>query len=237
MTRAFLYRLLEPSAWPKTGLSPVNKAIALLILAATAVAVLESEPTIYGHYQNVFFVAEIIFTAAFVIEYFARLWIAAENPAYRGVTGRLRYALSPAAIIDLLALLPLFLAFLGSEAFLLRLFRLMRILRVARLGRFSKAFDAISIALRSRRYELAMSVGIAGVLLLVSSTMLYLIEGAIQPETFGSIPRAMWWSIATLTTVGYGDVYPLTALERISSVSNRQGFPKERKSDSSCWLE
>ena len=186
-----------------------------LILAATAVAILESEPTVLNGRERLFLALEIVFTAIFAIEYVARLWVAGENPKYSGALGRLHYAVTPAAVIDLLALAPLFLGILGSESFLLRLFRLLRILRVARLGRFSNAFEAISTAVRSRRYELLMSVGLATLLLLVSSTMLYLIEGDHQPETFGSIPRSMWWSIATLTTVGYGDVYPVTALGKL----------------------
>ena len=210
--RARLYGALEPSAWHRSGLSPLNKAISVVILAATATAVLESEPTILAGREWAFRAAEILFTGIFAIEYIARLWAVGEDIRFRGENGRLRYALTPAAIIDLLSILPLLLTFFGTEAFLLRLFRLLRILRVARLGRFSRAFEAISAALHSRRYELIMSVGIAGMLLLFSSTILYMIEGETQPETFGSIPRTMWWSIATLTTVGYGDVYPKTAL-------------------------
>lgn len=98
--------------------------------------------------------------------------------------------------------------------FLLRLLRLLRLVRLAKLGRYSLAIGAIGDALRDRRYELGASVAIAIVLLLVTSSLLYVVEGEVQPETFGSIPRAMWWSIATLTTVGYGDVVPITALGR-----------------------
>lgn len=213
--RTRLYRLLEPTAWPRKGLSPVNKAVAIAILAATAAAILESEAAILHGRERLFLALEVVFTAIFTVEYAARVWAMGDDPRYRGLAGRLRYAFTPAAIIDLLAILPLFVGLIGSEAFLLRLFRLLRILRLARLGRFSRAFEAISTALRSRRYELSMSVGLATLLLLVSSTMLYLIEGAHQPETFGSIPRTMWWSIATLTTVGYGDVYPVTPLGKI----------------------
>lgn len=208
--RRRLYCLLEPSAWPKKGLSPLNKVISVLIMVATVVAVVESEPVVIEGREKLFLGIEAVFTLLFLVEYVGRLWVAGENSAYRGLFGRLKYMTTPSAVIDLLAITPLFLTFLGSEAFLLRLFRLLRILRVARLGRFSQAFDAIMTALRSRRYELMMSVGIAGILLLISSTVLYLVEGEHQPVAFGSIPRAMWWSIATLTTVGYGDVYPQT---------------------------
>ena len=145
-----------------------------------------------------------------------RLWTSAENPRYGGGwRGYLRYALSPAALVDLLAVSALFLMIYGSQTAILRLFRLVRILSIAKLGRFSKAIHAIGDAIRSRRYELLMSLMIATVLLLVSSTLLYIIEGDNQPQAFGSIPRAMWWSIATLTTVGYGDVVPSTPLGKL----------------------
>ncbi|MBO6894282.1 MAG: ion transporter [Roseibium sp.] len=204
--------MLEPTAWPRPGLSPVNRGISVVILAATATAVIESEPTILDGREWAFRAVELFFTSIFVLEYVARIWVAGEDPRYQGAVGRMKYAFTPAAIIDLLSVSPLLLTFLGTEAFLLRLFRLLRILRVARLGRFSRAFEAISTALHSRRYELLMSVGLAAMLLLISSTILYMIEGNAQPDAFGSIPRTMWWSIATLTTVGYGDVYPTTSL-------------------------
>ena len=213
--RAWLYKMLEPSAWPHQGLSPLNKLVAVLICIAAMVAILESEPTLYVGRENLFFAAELVLTGVFIIEYLARLWAAGEDPAYQGLLGRVRYALTWTAIIDLLALLPIFLVFLGNEAFLLRIFRLIRIIRLARLGRFSGALSAVSIAVHARRFELLMSIAVASMLLLLSSTILYLVEGGIQPETFGSIPRAMWWSVATLTTVGYGDVFPVTALGRI----------------------
>lgn len=210
-----LYVLLEPRAWTGDGLSPVNRIIAVVICVASAMVIVESEASLYLAWKLGFDIAEIAISAFFAVEYLARLWVAGEDPRYRGLIGRLRFMLTPTAIIDLLALSPMFLGFLGSEAYLLRLFRLVRILRLAKLGRYSKAFTAIMEALSARRYELWMSVAIAGMLLLVSSTLLYIVEGDDQNEAFGSIPRAMWWSIATLTTVGYGDVFPVTAPGRI----------------------
>lgn len=213
--RAAAYRQLEPSAWPRAGLSPINQAIAILICIAVAFATLESEPAILAGRDHIFLGVEAILTPIFIAEYVARLWVASENPRYTGRFGRLRYVLSWPALLDLAALSSIFLTALGSEAFLLRLFRLLRILRIARLGRFSSAMAAIDQAMRSRRYELLMSLGIASLLLLTSSTLLYLVEGDAQPDSFGSIPRAMWWSVATLTTVGYGDVAPITPFGKI----------------------
>ncbi|MDF1600206.1 potassium channel family protein [Mesorhizobium sp. YIM 152430] len=198
-------------------MSPINKAVMASICFAALVAVVESEVALHDGKTTIFSGVEIVLTTIFAIEYLARVWIAAEDCRYRGARGRVRYMLKFTSLIDLFALLPLFLGFLGSEAFLLRLFRLIRIMRLAKLGRFSKALMAIIDALRDRKYELAMSVVIASVLLLVSSTLLYIVEGDGQQGAFGSIPRAMWWSIATLTTVGYGDVVPLTGIGRILS--------------------
>lgn len=214
--RHWAFRNLEPTAWPRTGLSPVNRAVCLLICLATLGAVLETEPTLHPAWTGWFAAADRAFTLVFAIEYLARIWAAAENRALGGSwRARLRYAVTPAALFDLLALAPALLLLTGSETLLLRFVRLIRILRLARLGRFSTAMRHLSDALRSRRFELTVSAAAALLLLLVSATLLYLVEGAVQPDAFGSIPRAMWWSIATLTTVGYGDVYPATALGRI----------------------
>ncbi|MEQ1952822.1 potassium channel family protein [Mesorhizobium sp. CN2-181] len=214
--RRWLYIRLQPTAWHRKGLSALNKFIVLVIAAAVLVAILESEPTIYVGNENLFLGLELVFGSIFLVEYLARLWTSAEDPRYGdGFLGYVRYALSLPAIIDLLAMSTLFLTFYGNETSILRLFRLLRILSLAKLGRYSRAFNAIGHAVYSRRYELLMSLMIATVLLLVSSTLLYIIEGEGQPAAFGSIPRAMWWSIATLTTVGYGDVVPQTPLGKM----------------------
>jgi len=153
--------------------------------------------------------SEWIFTIIFAIEYIARVWVCVENPRYQS---RLRYILTPAAILDLLTVLLILFTTLGTEGFILRLARLLRVLRIAKLGRYSIAMQNIGQAIYSRRFELFISFGIGVFALIISSSLLYIIEGSIQPENFGSIPRAMWWSVATLTTVGYGDVYPITPL-------------------------
>ena len=213
--RRRLYVHLEPAAWPKPGLSTLNKTLLSLIGLAALFAILESEPTIFEEWKWSLSWIETVFFAVFSAEYAARLWVAGENPDYTGVFGRLRYMLSVPALLDLLALLPGLFSWVGSEGFILRLFRLIRIFRVARLGHYSEAIAAITEAVRSRRYEPVMSLSAAGLVLLLTSTLLYVVEGEKQPDAFGSIPRAMWWAVATLTTVGYGDVTPVTALGRL----------------------
>ena len=210
------YHHLDMSAWHRAGISPINRLVIVLILTAVSVAVLETEPTVFVGNERLFRLLELAFAGIFLIEYLARLWASAEKAEFGGGwKARLRYARSLPALIDLVELCTLFVTLYGSEGALLRLFRLVQIFMLARLGRYSSAFRAIGHAIRTRRYELVASLTIGVMLLLVSSTLLFLIEGPHQPDHFGSIPRSMWWAVATLTTVGYGDVYPITPLGKI----------------------
>ena len=208
--RHSLYELLDPTARP-SGLSWLNRLIIFLILAASLVAVLETEETIRSLLPSFFSYAEWFFTVIFSIEFMLRVYIAGERPEYSGFRGRVRYIFSIWSIIDLLAILPFILTLGAYNGFLLRLIRILRLLRLARIGRFTMAIEAMITAIKSRSYELTISLVTALFLLLFSGTCLYLLEAAQQPDAFGSIPRALWWSVATLTTVGYGDVTPITA--------------------------
>ncbi|WP_189472246.1 potassium channel family protein [Litchfieldella qijiaojingensis] len=194
----------------------MNKLVCVLILAASFIAIVETEPTIRDAYPLTFGGLEAFFVAVFSIEYLARLYAAGEDPRYSGIVGRVRYVFTWWALVDLIAILPFFLGFIAhNNAFLLRLFRILRLLRLSRLGRFSRAWAALAEALTARVHELVISIGVAGLLLLFSAACLYAVEAAHQPEAFGSVLRALWWSIATLTTVGYGDVTPITALGKL----------------------
>jgi len=154
----------------------------------------------------------------FSIEYLLRLWVADINPAFTGSRHpRLKFATSLASIIDLMAIIPSFFAFAGGATLALRFVRFFRILRIARIGRFSKAWRDLAEAISSRREELFLAFSLAGFTLLIASTLLYWAESDAQPEKFGSIPRAFWWGVVTLTTVGYGDVYPITPLGKFFS--------------------
>jgi voltage-gated potassium channel len=214
--RRRLHLQLDPTANQHRGLTPTNRLVVVLIVLSVVTAILESEPDLSTSYEPVFRFLEVFFGVLFGLEYIARLVVAPLNPqSGPGLRGVLRYARSPVALLDLLALSPVFFGAVGMEAYVVRLVRLARVLRLARLGRFSSALGSLRAAVASRRYELLASVFFAGLLLVVTSVLLYLAEGDIQPDRFGSIPRAMWWSIVTLTTVGYGDVYPVTPLGKL----------------------
>lgn len=210
--RQKLYQQLSITAWPGEGLSPLNKAIATIIILSIVIVTLATEPTIYEPWHFQIIAADITIGVLFVIEYILRLWVAGEDPQYKGLLGRVKYALTLRALLDLLAVLPFFLGFVGGDIFLLRLFRLVRIYTLAKLGDFSIAIRHIRDAIKERYMELFLAFMLAMMVLLVSSTVMFLVEGPVQPEKFGSIPRAMWWGIATLTTIGYGDIYPRSAL-------------------------
>lgn len=207
--RSKVAEALDPSLKKTPGLSVTNKLIILIIIISLVLAIIETESLIYLGHERVFLTFEWVFTSFFAVEYLARVWSSIENQTY---SSRLRYMVTPAAILDLLTVLLILLTALGSEGFILRLARLFRVLRIAKLGRYSVAMHIVWQAIYLRRFELGISFGIGVFALILSSSLLYIVEGAIQPTYFGSIPRAMWWSVATLTTVGYGDVYPITPL-------------------------
>jgi voltage-gated potassium channel len=196
------------------ALDPFDAAMIVLIVANVAAVMLETVAAVQARYGRALFVFECVSIAAFTVEYALRLWACAENPKYaRPVAGRLRFAVTPMALIDLLAILPFYLQFVvrADLRFILAL-RLLRMLRVLKLGRYSAAARTLGRVLRSKREELAVMALVTSVVLVVASGLMYYAEHEHQPEKFSSIPASMWWAVITLTTIGYGDVFPVSPL-------------------------
>lgn len=188
--------------------------ITLIVVNVIAVA-LETVPSLAAAYDAVFHAVELVSIGLFSVEYLLRLWVAPERSvadATHPWRARLRYIFSPLALIDLLAVLPFY--FLGfGELRILRLFRLVRLLK---LVRYSPALSSLArVLFEERRALLAALVIMVGVLF-AAATMLYLIEGGLEGSPFATIPGALWWALATLTTVGYGDVVPATPLGKVA---------------------
>lgn len=217
--RAKSYQELEPSSRSGAGLSLTNHGIVVAVLLGVLFAILETEPTVYEPYIKWFEAGETALTLLFSLEYAARLWTAAESVGDRPVwRKRLRFVFSLAGLLDLLVLLAAWAPFFTANLALLRIVRLARIARLAKLGRFSRAAAHLHYAVTSKAYELLLAVSLALILLVAGATALYWAEGAVQPDKFGSIPRALWWSAVTLTTIGYGDVSPITPLGKFIAV-------------------
>lgn len=213
------YLLTYPGADNNQPLTWFNKIIILLTLFAIGLSVISTEELLYQKYKTLFETTEFIIGVIFTFEILLRTWSISENSHFKGWFGRIKFLVQPATLLDILATVPMLLATSGMNTAALRLLRLVRIVRFVRLGRFSTTLQYFITAFKSHWHELVFSFLVAFIFLMISATALFLIEGKIQPETFGSIPRAMWWAVATLTTVGYGDVYPITAAGKLAAGS------------------
>ena len=214
--RRRLYEVLEIGHGEDLASRLVDGVIVTLILLNIAAFIAETDADIHAAFRWEFEIFEIISVVLFSIEYILRLWTAVEVPYFKRLApwkARVTLATRPHLLIDLAAILPFFL----SHMFVidLRILRALRLLRFFKLSRYSPAMHSLIRVLSNERKAL---IG-AGLLLitavLFASTGIYYLEGHVQPQHFGSVPKASWWAIATLTTVGYGDVTPITAAGRL----------------------
>jgi len=150
--------------------------------------------------------------ALFAVEYLARIWTSDLNQGRPGIKA---YVFSVGGIIDLLAFLPALLIPAANGSVTLRLLRILRLLQLLKIKPVTVGIQRVLRALRESWNELLACLIISIMLLVFGGVLMYFAEGSAQPESFGSVPRALWWAVATLTTVGYGDVYPVTAMGKI----------------------
>lgn len=208
------YHLLTPNAGGPLGFY-VDWAIMGLIAVNVVAVMLQTVDPVGEQYADLFYAFEVVSVAIFTVEYLGRVWSAVEDAEYQGpVTGRLRFASKPLLLVDLIAILPFYLTGLGvaSDLRFIRALRLIRLLRLLKLARYSESMRAFADVLERKKPDLVISLFANLILLVVASSIMYHVENHAQPDAFGSIPETMWWGIATLTTVGYGDVTPITPL-------------------------
>lgn len=212
-----VYQVLEV-AHPDDRVSRnIDRALVALIVANVVAVVIETVEPIHARYASEFWVFEVASVAIFTVEYLLRLWVCNEHLSLARdgpIEARLKFAVTPFALIDLAAIVPFYIALILPFADL-RLLRVFRLLRLLKLVRYSPALATLGRVLRNERRALVGALLIMAAMLLVASTAIYYIERDISPDKFGSIPESMWWALATLTTVGYGDVVPASPLGKI----------------------
>lgn len=213
-----VYEIIE-EAEPGNRPSEIFDVFLITLIALNVVAlIVGTVEEIHRLSPGAFYLFEVISVGIFTVEFLLRVWTCTENPKYaHPIRGRLQYLVSPLALIDLLAVLPVYLVFfVNLHGLDLRFLRVVRLLaRIVRLGRYFSSLRTLGTVLHTKRGELVAVVSVLLLLLVMTSSMMFFAEHQAQPEEFANIPSAMWWSIITLTTVGYGDVFPVTAAGRL----------------------
>ena len=210
-----IYNLLAVSQKPGDASWYIDIFIIALIVLNVIALLLESVAPIQQRFGDEFYFFEIFSVIVFTIEYLLRLWTSTLRTGFQNsFKGRIKFIFTPLAIIDLLAILPFYLPFIGLDLRLLRILRMFRIFRLFKIARYVTALSLINRVISTKKEELVISLIFTVFILLIASTLMYYVENEAQPSNFSSIPETMWWGIATLTTVGYGDIYPVTGLGR-----------------------
>ena len=191
----------------------VEWTVAILILVNIVSLILESIPSVRVRMGSSLRAVEIATLSLFSVEYLLRLWsVTAACDYRRPIRGRLKYAISFFALVDFVSVLPLFVGLIGADVKVVAAARMLRLLKFAR---YSMAMQSLLAVFVSKRNEIAAAMLILVSLLLLASFGIYLAESDVQPESFGSIPESLWWSVVTVTTVGYGDATPITPLGKL----------------------
>ena len=199
---------------------PLSRAFDIFLVSLIAlnvvVMVFETMASVKAYAGGFFRWFEIVSVAIFTVEYLLRIWTCVLDPRYASpITGRIRFALSPLALIDLAAILPFYLPTTAMDARSLRAVRLVRVLRILKLARYSDALRTFGRVFVAQKEPLGLTVFLLMLLLVMSASFMYYAEREAQPEVFSSIPATMWWAVATLSTVGYGDTFPVTEWGRV----------------------
>lgn len=213
------YELLERDASHDAAARWLHRALLLIIVVNVGCCIVDTIPSVHDSYDAIFDNIEIVSLVVFGVEYLIRLWVSPENPLFQREDdnkARFAWACSSAGVVDLIAVAP-FLISLAVDIDL-RVIVLLRLLRFFKIARYSPGFRSLSAAVRAERHALGACLVILISVILISSGLIYTVESAAQPDKFGSIPEAMWWAAATVTTVGYGDVVPVTMIGRVIGV-------------------
>ena len=218
--KRIVFEVIQPSAATSAGrriASRIFDDVIMALIVFSIVSVFLCTFSIPDWLFSILIRIEFVSIIIFTVEYALRIWTA--NLLYPGlnpVRARIRYITSPMAIIDLISILPFLVPVLHTYNLIgVRVFRLVRLLRVFKLNRYSDALAAIGDVLRSKAQQMVASVFFVFIILILASLLIYYAEHDAQPDQFENAFSGLWWAVATLTTVGYGDIYPITPLGRV----------------------
>ena len=189
--------------------------IVSLISINVLVVIIETEESVLDEYGYLFTPFEIFSIIIFTGEYAGRLLVCKLNPKYNTKFGVIRFIFTPMMLVDLAAILPFFLPFVVADTRIIRIIRLLRLFRLFKLARYSDPMKTLGEVLKAKAGDLAVAFFILFIVLIFASSLMYYAEKDAQPEIFSSIPASMWWGIITLTTIGYGDTYPVTVIGKV----------------------
>ena len=213
-----VFKIIQPSVDPANDclLSRIFDSVIMTLIVFSVLSVFICTFNVPDWLFRILIRIEFISIIIFTVEYALRIWTA--NLLYPGlnpVRARIRYIVSPLAIIDLISILPFLVPVLHTYNLVgVRIFRLVRLLRIFKLNRYSDALASIGEVFRKRSQQMIASTFFVFIILLLASLLIYYAEHDAQPEQFGNAFSGLWWAVATLTTVGYGDIYPITPLGR-----------------------
>jgi len=206
-----MYELvIEPPPGDRLG-NFISYFILALIASNVIIGIFESVEALNKPYKAFFYYFEYVSVVIFSVEYVLRMWACTEEEGLEHpLKGRLKFAVRPMSLVDFFAILPFYLEALGIDLRFIRVLRLLRLFRLFRVGRFAESFKTLGTVVKSKKEELMISVMVLMIMLILSSSIMFMIEKGAEPGKFTSVPDAMWWGMMTITTIGYGDLVPTT---------------------------
>lgn len=211
-----VYHLIEKKTAPHGWSRAFHSFMIALIVANVTMVIMETVEefaAVYGPQCHLF---ELFTISVFSTEYILRIWCCNVNEKWRGKFGRLKFITTPMMLIDLLVIIPFFIPMIiSTDLIYLRVIRLTRIFRLFKLGHYSRAFDIIVNVIIKKREYLILSFLFMFIILVFAASIMYVVEHDAQPAIFSSIPHTMWWGVITMTSVGYGDICPITPLGKL----------------------
>lgn len=212
------YQLLESDTSKNFTAKLINLFLIILITSNVIAAIFESEADFRILYHQEFALFELISLSIFCVEYLLRVWCCIENPKYQNLStfkARTHYIFTPMALIDLIAILPFIIAMFFAID--LRTLRLLRVLRLLKLTHYFKGFNIFINVITKELKSITAAMMVMMFLIIIAASLMHSVEGSVQPDAFGSIIQSFWWAVVTMTTVGYGDVVPITTAGKVIS--------------------